>query len=791
MLFLKKSICFLCLFFFQYYYSQNDCVDAVVACGNVSYNNLSVLGPGNSEINNNNSCSGQETNTLWIKVNIKTAGTLGFILTPENTNISVDFDFYVFGPNSTCGNLGTTIRCSTTNPQLANSSNNTTGMNASETDAFEGPGQSGNNFVSSLDVLVGETYYFVIDRFGGDSNFSLQWTGTATFNEPPTINNTTAGATLNMEKCDTDAVLDDSTPFNLYQNGTLAIGNQPNIVATFYTTENDAIVAINPILIPSNYNNTSNPQSIYIRLENTITNCFSTSSFSLTVTPFQTANPIDLSECDNNNNGFETFNLSLNDAVLINGNPDIEVTYHPAANDNITLPVNYTNQVANTNETLWVKIKDKINGCVIFKPFNIIINTTPSVFSTQLTQCDFEIFPDGLTTFNLLEATNAITNNNVNFLVKFYANTSDATNDTNSLNTNYSNISNPQTLFVRVINPTTNCFSTTQLVLNVSTNPTSIVTLNECDDDGTEDGITTFNLANAGFGSTGTTVSYYYNLNDALLEQNKITNTTFGSQTIYARVENGNDCIGLHIINLVVQGLPVFTIETKGTLCLNMPNQLVTLNTIITNPANYNYLWTPNGETTQNIIVSNPGNYAVTVSNILNSCNKTVSSLVISSASATVLLPTIIDLEGINSVLISVSGIGNYVYNLDNPFGIYQASPYFENVPNGLHTVYIKDLNGCGIVEDEISVIGAPNYFTPNGDGINDTWNISGVNEQFYSNSIIFIYNRFGKLIKEIAAIGKGWDGMYNGNFAPSDDYWFTIKLDDGRSTKGHFSLKR
>jgi gliding motility-associated-like protein len=63
------------------------------------------------------------------------------------------------------------------------------------------------------------------------------------------------------------------------------------------------------------------------------------------------------------------------------------------------------------------------------------------------------------------------------------------------------------------------------------------------------------------------------------------------------------------------------------------------------------------------------------------------------------------------------------------------------------------------------------------------------VNASFNTNSIIFIYDRYGKLITKIIQ-SDGWDGTFNGNPLPSDDYWYTAKLQDGRETKGHFSLK-
>ena len=774
----------------QFSFSQNDCVDALVACGNSNYNNISIVGPGVSEVNASNSCTGQENNSLWIKVTIQNPGTLGFTLIPNNASLNIDFDFWVFGPTASCSNLGQSIRCSTTNPQLSNASNNQTGMNTTETDTAEGPGPLGNNFVSALNVLADETYYLVIDRFSGDSNFSLQWTGTATFSDAPIINNTTAGSTLNISKCDSDAVQDNSTSFDLTQNRSLAIGSQTNILATFHISENDAIVGSNEIINTSNFTNTSNPQIIYIRLENALTGCFTTSNFSLNVTPFQTQNPVNIASCDNDNDGFATFNLLENTSILTNGDPDIVVTYHPTNNDTTTLPNNYTNLVAYTNETLWAKISDSSSSCYAYKPFDIIINSAPVAVASQLTQCDFEVFPNGLTTFNLNEAKNAITNGVTNLVTSFYLNNADAVANTNALSSNYTNISNPQVITVRVTNSLTGCYTITQLTLNVTVNPTQVVTLDECDDEGSEDGITTFNLADAGFEQSGNTVTYFSSSNDALLEQNQITASTFTTQTVYARIENGNDCIGLNVINLIVKPLPNFTLTQLGLLCLNNVSQPTQLTAQMVNPLSHSFLWTPTNETTQSIDVTQNGTYTVTVTNNATSCSKTLDILVTGSQIATIQDIEIVELSDNNSVEIIVTGSGDYVYSLDNEDG-YQTSNLFENVTMGFHIVYIKDLKGCGVVEKEIAVLGVPHFFTPNGDGINDTWNIKGANDKFYSNSIIYIFDRFGKLIKQIKPFGPGWDGKYNGQVLTSNDYWYSIKFDDGRSAKGHFSLKR
>ena len=132
--------------------SQNDCVDAIFICGNTNLSGLTSNGVGIQEISSSNACSSGENNSLWLKIKINTGGTLGFVLTPQSSSISEDLDFWIFGPNVSCNNLGTAIRCSTTNPQAINQPDNLTGMNSTETDVSEGPGADGNSFIKWIIV---------------------------------------------------------------------------------------------------------------------------------------------------------------------------------------------------------------------------------------------------------------------------------------------------------------------------------------------------------------------------------------------------------------------------------------------------------------------------------------------------------------------------------------------------------------------------------------------------------------------------------------------------------------
>ena len=140
-----------------------------------------------------------------------------------------------------------------------------------------------------------------------------------------------------------------------------------------------------------------------------------------------------------------------------------------------------------------------------------------------------------------------------------------------------------------------------------------------------------------------------------------------------------------------------------------------------------------------------------------------------------------------NSIKINAenAGIGDYRYALNN--GPFQQEPFFENVPPGVHVVSVEDKNGCGVQDIEVYVIGYAKFFTPNGDGYNDTWQVLGILSQ--PASAIFIYDKFGKLLAEIDALGDGWNGVYNGKLLPPSDYWYMVQLEDGRVHRGHFSL--
>jgi gliding motility-associated-like protein len=487
----------------------------------------------------------------------------------------------------------------------------------------------------------------------------------------------------------------------------------------------------------------------------------------------------------------------------------------------------------------------KINATLNSFQFRVVLNKTNNdcgltsatatltilalpILSSPITivQCDDDT--DGISNFNITEKNSFVSTNHSNETFTYYTTSAGAnTKDTSVL------ISNPiaftsanRSIWSRVENAN-GCFSVAQLDLIISTpqiNPTFKRDFENCDDyidaqNDDKDGITTFNFSSvitdiqALLPSSSSTYSIkcYTTYTDALAETNPILNpsnyrnTTPIQQKIWVRIDNNldNSCFGLgSYVTLTVNPTPNIDNNNNHAsdpiVCLNLPSLFVKLDAGLignTYVGTYTYLWTKDnstipGETNATLEVNKAGAYTLTVAtakNCFSSRNITVTASDIAHLDSI----NIQDLSEPNTITIKISGLGNYEYSIDFPNGPFQESNFFGNVPPGIHDIYINDTKGCGVFKKTISVLGVPPFFSPNNDGYNDNWNIKGVNETFNSRAQIFIYDRYGKIIKQILPSSDGWDGTYTGAPMPADDYWYSIKLEDGREAKGHFSLKR
>ena len=288
---------------------------------------------------------------------------------------------------------------------------------------------------------------------------------------------------------------------------------------------------------------------------------------------------------------------------------------------------------------------------------------------------------------------------------------------------------------------------------------------------------------------TEMTLTYHLTPIDANNDTNPIETSFINStnpQTIYARLELTGFPYCYDItsfqVNEIGDSSPLSMADT-WYLCNNDSVN------IIADTGYDSYLWST-GDTSSSIEVSVPGDYTITVSDTYGdvTCSKTKTVSVITSNEPNIAQIETIDLtNGSNAIIVHVDDDGDYEYSID---GInFQDANAFNNLNGHDYTVYVRDKLGCGTISETVYLLGYPKFFTPNGDGYHDTWQIvNGFREPINK---IFIYNRYGKLLKELSATDIGWDGTFNGKKMSSNDYWFTLIRQSGQQYTGHFALKR
>ncbi len=331
--------------------------------------------------------------------------------------------------------------------------------------------------------------------------------------------------------------------------------------------------------------------------------------------------------------------------------------------------------------------------------------------------------------------------------------------------------------------------------------PTSVATT--CDEDGFNDGITVFDLTTLNSTVLGSQTSaefqitWHASVADANSGTNPISSTDAG--VAFVRVVNTltPDCYAVRPVTIRVNTLPV-PAPVDGIMCFDVETQTLISPYIISSglsASTHTFVWRdPNGNvvgTGSTYTAVAPGEYTVQATSNLTGCASEATTVMVSpSEPADLKLEVSGAFEDQQSIIVDAIGTGIYEYQLDH--GPWQDSNVFDNVSSGLHVITVRDINGCGETTMETLVINYPNYFTPNGDGYHDTWNIKDLSDDVTSK--INIYDRYGKLITQISPTGNGWDGTFNGNPLPSTDYWFAVEYTHEsvkREFRAHFAMKR
>ena len=635
-----------------------------------------------------------------------------------------------------------------------------------------------------------------------------------------------------LEVCDDDYYtdMDGIAVFDLTVKDNEVTGGNASWTVTYYETDADAQSDTNAIDPADAYQNITNAQTLYVRVTDGDTGCYAFTTLTIRVEPNPTPQvplPIELCDDVNTGDGVETFDLTIREPSIINGEGGVTASYHETLADAesgmsaIVDPTMYTN--TGSPQIIYVRVTNgddpmgtNGSGCYTIVELELIVHPLPEVVAvTDLIDC--EVNTDGFFNFDLESKTSEVLNGQDPsiFAVTYHETLADAQAGMNALVSPYTNLTNPQQIFVNITNTTTGCdISTVSFNIEVQEGAVANMPLNEyviCDNVGDNDGIGQFDLTTQdaeilGVTQTaGYTVSYYATIDDAQAGVNAIPTlyeNLSNPQVIYARVDNdATICYAITTLTLRVDLLPIFDIDDSYIICVNTNGT----ETIETPPvidtgldiADYSFEWRDSSNTLvgtdSSFVPLQAGTYSVLVTDNVTGCQNTEDTTVIQS-SPPVVVATVTTLAFAEEHVIeaTATGDGEYEFSLDG--GPWQSSGIFTDVMAGDHVVTARDLNGCGQASDTVMIMDYPLYFTPNDDGYHDTWNIIGISSQV--DAKIYIFDRYGKLLKQLSPTGAGWNGTFNGEPMPSDDYWFTVEYrepSDGtqKQFRAHFTLKR
>ncbi|AUC80852.1 T9SS type A sorting domain-containing protein [Lacinutrix sp. Bg11-31] len=393
------------------------------------------------------------------------------------------------------------------------------------------------------------------------------------------------GSSTSNEVCDDNN--DEVSTIDLTLNDAWFAGDTSVFYTSYYLTQADASNGTNIITNPTAFTNFSNPQTLFVRVEDPATLCYETSALTIHVLPNPTPGlPSAIEVCDNDGavDGFYTFDLTVNEPQIFNGEP-YSISYYESITDanSASSPITNPTYFSNTmqyQQAIFVRVESTVSGCFTIIDFDLIVSpvglaSTPD----DLEICDDD--GDGFAEFDLDQQNQQILGGQdpSDFFVMHYVTQADADAQMNPLSSPYTNTTNPQTIYAVVQSVNGNCTSnsvTYNLLVNTLNINPQAYDMFSC---GNGNGVGFFDLTiyegQITNGNPDLVVSYFQNINDANNNTNVITNPTFYEnysssfyQTIYIRIENVNSgCV--YVNNNTVLYLNVSFLQ------INQPTPLV------------------------------------------------------------------------------------------------------------------------------------------------------------------------------------------------------------------------
>lgn len=627
----------------------------------------------------------------------------------------------------------------------------------------------------------------------------------------------------------------------------------------YYENEYDAKQDRNAIADPTHYENLGNPQTIWVGVTS-FNGCRSFVSMVIQVNPIPnvTYTPRAIHKClADRLTGSAEFDLTSREYEIANQSSGYFFMYYNTElgatikdeEDEILFPARFES----TGTTVYVRVTlgSYDAQCFVIVPLDVVVDPLPVFDDIVFLHCIEN--STGFSTFNLLEKRDEILNGGrpEDFEIYFYVKEADALvhNISEAIPADYTYTNTKgglQVIYVRVENKLTGCSYVGPMTLKVEEkvkafdiDTTDTSRIEACATPPGPNGTANFDLNQFSAEIVGTQnipvgelgIMYVYNNTPIPVAEVGSFNLPIGTHEITAvikRVDTADEtylCTAEVTFTLTVEESPIAPVLQGAVVCIDYnTGKLVDPFTIDSGYKgdDYEFQWESAGAL--GAFVAIPGAtkpYYVVEDTALGNTFRVVvkyKGQKCSTASGAVALTfveeipikvvgadskgLISELDGDERVTVTISSpqeSGTFEYALDG--GAYQDSRVFYDVANGAHRVWVRYKNEKSICPQylDIFVLGYPKFFTPNGDGFNDTWNIAAL--KGHPEAVIYIYDRFGKLLKQLSPSQEGWDGTFNGKPMPSTDYWFTVEyLEEARQAnqvprkvqfKGHFSLKR
>ncbi len=602
------------------------------------------------------------------------------------------------------------------------------------------------------------------------------------------LNSVPESQNFSLSICDNNNDNTETLDLTLYEEN--FISNPSLYDFSFYYSLDDAIHQMNAIADSSSAE-IMGSSILFVVIENEA-GCPSIANLAINLNQAPLVQNVVTGSCDEDFNLTEIFNLTELEMEFVENPSDFTIEYYmnyqaaivSDAEYRIQNPGNYTSY--NLMEMVYAKVTDPRTGCYSIANITLEIYKLPKLVDTEVEVCDADF--NGFYELFLPEINASIIENVDAFTFQYFETLEEAQNQLNPLPVEliYTLNSIDDILYVMVTNAN-GCSAITSVRFYAGALTQNVLTegilLENCDDD--FDGITVYNLnevRNYIENEANYDIEFYTSLEEAKIAQNVIENpsefhNTSPSQFIYARIQEGDKCPTIQHFAIRVNRIPSNPFPEKYEKC---PKE-----TLLIDAGNegISYVWNT-GQTTRYIDVSEPGIYTVTITND-NGCESTYSVPVYNYALHSVTY----NFTDQHTVVFSVTGESTYSFSLDNEN--FQSSNVFAGLTQGKYTLYVRDDETDCIVELPFLVFDWHNIITPNGDGRNDTWTECGLEVFGSENSALTVFDRYGKNIYSQASNSCfEWDGKYQGRALPSDTYWFTVVLPDGRKFNGYIAIK-